>query len=454
MRKFFQDYSSTGVVLIFCTLILGFLFRLFNLSSASAWGDEIASLFYAENLSEVFHHESHTPLYYSLCKVWMFFFGKSILALRCLFIILSFSLLSLSGILILRKKETGLFLLFVILWWLWPTDIIFSRQARHYGLYGEISFFYLIFWRYREDFNSKTLFVIGMIVQALHPFMIIPVWFLGAFDFIRKRLSFRQFLLVAGSSFPLVLYYSLRFLFYGQEKVMSNIGWIRDSFSTYAEGLFLLFAGDSFPFNQFYPLALSSSFLFIFVVVIILLLKTKPRESWLKFLAILLFSIAATELTTLVFSNVRIPRYSMYLLPFFLYALLDSINESRVRENLMKGGILFIVLSSYTVGIFRPWSNYDWDDQAVFMAKEFLKTLPEKQLVVCGNRYQLDYYFKKPNLTCSQVAIPLIRAKKPFYFFDINGKDERLSAYLLQEAQLSFVKKFGHSYLIGFEPRR
>jgi hypothetical protein len=454
MRKFFQDYSASGVVLISFTLFLGFFFRLIALPEASAWGDEIASLFYANNLSEIFHHESHTPLYYFLCKIWMTVFGESIVALRYLFVLMSFSILSLSGFLLLKKKETGFFLLFVVVWWLWPTDIIFSRQARHYGLYAELSFFYLILWRHKNDYSFRTLYWSSILIQFLHPFILVPVWFLAFYDYLKKSLTSKLLLLHLTTSLPLIIYYLARFFTYGQEKVLSNISWIHAKTMDYIKGLVLLFGGDSYPLNQIYPLSFLTVGLFLFVVMIILLFKTKPRESWFKFGIIFLLSFLTIEIVSIFFTNVRISRYSFYLLPFFLYALIDSTSESRPRENLIRGAVLMVILCSYNLYILKPWSLFDWDDQNVASLKETLKNLPPRDLVVCGNRYQLDYYFKKPNLTCAQVTVSLLAQKKPFYFFDINGNDKVLMAYLLQEADLSFVKSIQHAIFIGVEPRR
>lgn len=454
MRKFFQDYSASGVALIFSVIIFGFLFRLLGLSDASAWGDEIASLFYANNLGDIFYHESHTPLYYFICKIWMLIFGESIVALRYLFVLLSAFLLFISGMLLLRKKETGFLLLFITLWWLWPTDIIFSRQARHYGLYAELSFFYLIFWRYKDDFSSGLTFVIGSFVQFFHPFMLVPVLFLAIFDFLRKQLSRKKLMVVLSSGLPVLIYYLARFSLFGFQKVMSNIDWIRLGFVQFLKDLFLMAGGDSHPLNVFYPLSVTVTFVFLALVALVLLFRAKLKESWSKFLIILILSVALTEMISQFFSNIRVARYSIYLLPFFLYALLDSVEQLKPKVVLVKAGLLALLLISYNILIFKPWSYYEWDDQNVSNVIEKLKSMPPKELVVCGNRYQLDYYFKKPNLTCTQVAFSLLNAKKPFYLFDINGNDNLLLIYILQEAEITSNHTFMPSRLITVEPRR
>ena len=276
MRKFYQDYSLAGVVLILSTVAFGFLFRILGLSDTSAWGDEIASLFYAENLSEVFKHESHTPLYYVLCKAWISVFGKTILSLRYFFISLSFLFLSLSSYLLIKNKQTAAFLGLIILWWLWPTDVIFSRQARHYGLYAELGFFFLIFWRFKNQFSKKALFTVGSFVQFLHPFMVIPVFFLAIYDYAKRKIGPHVLFVALSSGLPLVLYYTFRFLIYGQEKVLSNINWIQVSSLTYLRDFLLLFGGDSFTFFMFYQLSFTLNVIFIIVVTAAFLLKGSP----------------------------------------------------------------------------------------------------------------------------------------------------------------------------------
>ncbi len=71
MRKYFEDHSLTGVVIIFCAFALAVFLRFFDLSDQSPWTDEIASWWYLRHLDTVFFRESHTPLFYGLLRFFL-----------------------------------------------------------------------------------------------------------------------------------------------------------------------------------------------------------------------------------------------------------------------------------------------------------------------------------------------------------------------------------------------
>lgn len=455
MRKFLKDYSFIGVVLVISVFGLGGLFRVLNIESVSAWGDEVASLYYAQHLDRVFLYESHTPFYYLICKLWMGVFPDTIVSLRYLFISLSFLLTALSSFILSKRRGSGAALIFFILWWLWPTDVIFSRQARHYSLYAEMTFLLLILWDSRSYYARKWLLVLWSLFQFIHPFTLLPVWFLSFYDFVKKKSDRKELLCFLSTSLPLMLYYGVRFLFQGREKVLSNISWVSENFPTFQKSLLLLFMGDSIPLTKIFPLSLPYGLLMLLLVGACFLFRKdffhhfKQNEKMLKFFQLYLMTILFVEIFSFFVTNVRTSRYYIFLVPFFIFALLDWIIENNPKRNLKLATFLALVLIGYNFFVLRPWRNYAWDDQNVAEFKSYLKLLPPRELVVCANAFQLDYYFQRPYKTCTDVALRLHLNKQSFYLFDLTGNDKLLMLFLLNSGHIDKFHKFNQAVFIS-----
>ncbi len=455
MRKIFKDYSFIGVVLVFSVLFLGILFRVLNISGVSAWGDEVASLYYAQHLDRIFLHESHSPLYYYIGSIWISIFPKSIVSLRYLSIFLSFLMTSLCAGLLWKRRSVAIAFVFLILWWLWPTDISYARQARHYSLYAELTFLLLILWDQRSHFSRRLLLIFCSFFQLVHPFGLIPVWYLAFYDFFKKQSGKRQLFISLGTSIPVGVYYGMRFFLYGREKVFSNISWI--SFDTFAfqRSLGLLFAGDSFPLTTVFPLPLFWSYFMLLLVVCLFMVRKgfipfiQKNESLLKFVQLTLLSIIFVELFSYFFSNIRIARYFLYLIPFFLYSLLDWVQEGDIAGNLRRGVLLAGILIAYNLFVLQPWRSYSWDDQNVANFKSYLQLLPPRALVVCANTFQQDYYFGLPSQNCTDEALKLHLNKKNFYLFDLTGNDKLLTIFLVNSGHIDRYQKFNQALFLS-----
>lgn len=455
MRKFYQDYSLIGVVLIIAVFGLGLTFRLFNIEAISAWGDEVASLYYAKHLERVFLYESHTPFYYLICKAWMWVFPDSIISLRYLFVSLSALLMSCCCYLLVKRRGSGSAFVFLVLWWLWPTDVTFSRQARHYSLYAEMTFLLLILWDYRKEYSRKFLYTIWSIYQLIHPFALISVWYLALYDWARGRAKKKEILFYLSSSLPLFSYYAIRFSLYGSERVFSNISWVNENWSDFLKSLYLLFVGDSFPLNQIYPLSLwvGTSFL---LLVLACFLANKDclknfflKDKMLKFLQLYLITVIFAEIFSYLFTNIKIGRYFIYLIPFFLYALIDFVNEFKTAFNLKLCLVLSFILVTYNVAVFIPWRTYEWDDQNVAEFKSYYSNLAPKELVICANAFQMDYYFKKSYETCTDVALRFHLRKESFHLFSLTGTDKLLMLFLMKEGHIDDYKLFNQAVFIS-----
>ncbi|MBA2406175.1 MAG: hypothetical protein H0V66_15475 [Bdellovibrionales bacterium] len=175
----------------------------------------------------------------------------------------------------------------------------------------------------------------------------------------------------------------------------------------------------------------------------------QTNEKLLQFLQLFLLTIILAELVTYFLTNIRIGRYYIYLVPFFVYALLEWVKESEIRLNLKLAFSLMTILFCYHALVLRPWRTYEWDDQNVAGLKSYLKHLPQRELVICANAFQLDYYFQQQWSNCTDVALRLHLNKKSFYLFDLTGNDRMLMIYLLNSKRIDKYQKFNRSIFVS-----
>ena len=455
MLKKLENHSFLGVVLFVSVLYLGLFLRIFGIETNSSWGDEVASLYYAQHLDRVFFYESHTPFYYGLCRLWMTIFPETILSLRYMFVSLSLFFALISSYVILKKRNVGLALVCFVLLWLWPTDISYSRQARHYSLFYEMCFLLLVLWGVRAEISRKVLWAVWATFQLIHPFALIPVFFLMLWDFVRKKLSWHEIRFFLTTSLPLVGYYLVRFFFFGRERVLSNISWVNFNFDHFVISVFKMFAGDIFPFNNFYPLGVTEMVLIPIVTLAIFLIpgliNRKKIDFWplIRFVALFVLTLAIAEIVSHFFTNIRISRYFIFVVAFMLYGLFALAKDLDYKKCLGISFALAIVLGVYTMQFMQPWRKYTWDDENVESFKEFYKHLPERPLVICANAFQLDYFFQRKYVGCSEAALRLHLGKKDFYLFDLTGNDRMLALFLMNNAKIDNYEKFNQALFIS-----
>jgi hypothetical protein len=175
----------------------------------------------------------------------------------------------------------------------------------------------------------------------------------------------------------------------------------------------------------------------------------KNKENSLKFFQLFLLTLIFVELCSFFFTNIRISRYYIYLVPFFLYALLDWVQDYEIRQTLYRGVLLAGVLVSYNLFVFQPWRTYTWDDQNVSEFKSYLELLAPRELVVCAQAFQQDYYFQKTYQNCTDQALRLHLNKKSFYLFDLTGNDKLLALFLLNTGHIDRYQKFNQSMFLS-----
>jgi uncharacterized membrane protein len=124
---------------IICVTALGAFLRFYNIGAQPLWLDEGFSFQFAQlPLSQLWGaealNEANPPLYYTLLKFWIFFFGESETALRSLSAVIGILTIPLLYMLgkTLDKQQLGI--LAALLLAISPINIQYSQEARAYTL--------------------------------------------------------------------------------------------------------------------------------------------------------------------------------------------------------------------------------------------------------------------------------------------------------------------------------
>ncbi len=366
MLNFLKDLLLKEKVLFFSTLFLGLFFRLTSLSETSSWSDEVATWYFSHHLDQVFSTESHTMFYYFLVKLWSVFFSDSIFSIRMFSVSFSYSILFLC-VFLLNKNHKFLSLGLVAFWSLSPTLIMQDRQARHYGLFAEMTFLLLMIWDYRREISFIKKWFLMSFISLVHPLGIIPVWILVLLDFFKKKLSLKESIMYLSCSIPVVTYYLVKVMFFSTQSVLSYVSWVKNDFFTLFKSLILLFGGDSYPFTFNYPLNPDWFVFFVFLFFFTLFLFSRgfsffKNEKFYRFVFLIVMTLFFVELLALCGVNLRISRYYIFLIPFLFAFVLDIVSSNEHNKHLCLS-VLVLIISLYNIFILRPWRIFEWDDQ-------------------------------------------------------------------------------------------
>lgn len=458
MVKKLEGRTLWGVALFVIFLYLGLLLRFTNLSEVSVWTDEVATWFYSHHLSEIYPYESHTPVYYFFCFLWNHLFSDTIVSLRFFSVVMNLSLTLVCAWVFSRHRGYFAGLILFVLWWMWPTSIIYSRQARLYGMYADLSLLLLILWHFKNAQQKWGLWWLMCLIQGLHPLGLIVCWFLVFYDGFLKRITVRRMVFFISSALPTAIYLGSRFNLYGNEKVLSNISWIKHDPLRFMTDVLLLFGGDSYPLNVAYPLSSLAVWLLIFVTLIVILIPFKVSrasvEVNLKGLLLLVLTVGLIELLSLNGITLSVNRYVIYLVSFMVFGFCLLVGDLRESGMLKKAVVLGALLLTYNAYYFKPFLDFPWDDDHIASFKSLYAQTLTDDLVICGNRYQLKYYFDRPYKDCIDEALLRLKEKKAFKLFNMNKNDQARVATLINEAQVLDYKWFNdHALYVSLAPK-
>lgn len=442
MRKYFEDHSFTGVVLIFCSFVFAVFLRIFDLGSLSPWTDELASWYYLRNLDLVFKIESHSPLYYGLLRA---FLGEdaSIHGIRMVSALTSVAHLVLAFILGRKVFSPGKFLVFWILICFNPTDIVFARMARHYGWFLEGILLYVLWVRVKAP--TWWLCVVSAVLGFVHIFALIPMSLILLWDYLEKK-DLKRFLLPLASSGLIIFYYFARLTLLGSKQVASNVSWNQQGFKDFWWDTWLQFFGSSYPRNLFYPVPVSVALGLSLLMLIFLLWKR--QKSSLLFFATIVLSLVILEAFGAGWINMRVNRYVIYLVPILIYAIVDALEEQVNKPIIL--GVFAISLGFITC--LNPLRTYGWDREKVALWQEYTRIHMDKAQLVCANPYQSTYFELKLNNPCSKDVLK-VNTKAPLIFFDLNMNDRLVLLYLMQEMRVTDILRPATNGIFLFEPR-
>jgi len=441
MRKYFDGLSPVRGAILLSVFFFGIFFRFYGLDLQSPWTDELASWYFLRNLDQVFLYESHSPLYYSLLRL---FFGldPGIYSLRMFSATVSVLYLILFFFVGQKFWEKDRLIIFMVLICLNPVDIEYARMARHYGILLEGSLFYLFL--IQAGVRPRVLIPYGAFLGFIHVFAIIPICTIIFWKYVQNREWKRFFVLFSGPSL-VIFYYLVRVIYLGHQKVKSNVAWNSYGFIDLLSSTFNQFLGEAYPRSNVYPIPLVLS-LFLVGLALVFLIYRRTSSGKLFFLTWLI-SIATVEILALMWINLRINRYLIYLPGLLCFALTEAIPRPRLRYQI---GLWALMLSLNIM--FNPLKPFEWDNEAVKVWKSYEGQYPSMPRLICANRYQSAYYgLDAPTLCRDEVGkIDLMR---PFLFFDLNNNDGFITLFLINHMRPVEQTDFRHSRIIRFEPR-
>jgi len=164
---------------------------------ASFWRDEAFSYLMARlplvSLLSTTAHDSNPPLYYLLLKIWMFFFGKSELALRSLSFIFYWGTVYFIYKILhehfrFSSKKSLIYLLFVVIN---PLLHYYAFEARMYSM---IAFFGAALFYYLVKKNYRTYALVAFLGLFTHYFLALILLFHVLYVFFITHHEFKLFI--------------------------------------------------------------------------------------------------------------------------------------------------------------------------------------------------------------------------------------------------------------------
>ncbi len=440
MRKYFEGHSLTGVVIILSVLFLGLFLRFYDPGSLSPWTDELASWWYLRHLDVVFSRESHSPVYYGVLRL---FLGSDATIAGIRTFTAAISAIHLVEFFFLGQRvfKKNQFLVFWILICLNPTDIVYARMARHYSWLLEGILVYALLWR--GEFPRWMRFVTGTFMGLIHIFALIPIGLIGLFDF-RKHRNMNALIMDLLPCGPILIYYAVRILSFGEKHVASNVSWNADGFFQYLQLTMTQFLGEAYPHSLFYPV--EPWFAAFVVMGSFLLILWKRKDSGLLFFLMILGSLFAIEVLSF-WLNLRVNRYVIYLIAFWIMALSDLVPED---NRIIPFGVL--IFSLMAIVVVNPLRTFPWEESKVQEWRNFSAGYPNTSQLVCSNRYQSDYYHLKAPPLCRDAFVS-IDFKKDLIFFDLNGNDTFLIIQLMNFMDVTDFRPLKFGVMAKFTPK-
>lgn len=184
-----------------------------------------------------------------------------------------------------------------------------------------------------------------------------------------------------------------------------------------------------------------------FLMIWILNIKTGSMR--LKFVlstTLPMFVYYTSKLGVFGFSNFSFPVPDLQFLIFLLPLWYLVFQKKQVKTEAIYG--LLAVFLLYHGLILKPWNHQPGDDEAVADFKTYTEGLYERPVIICASLSQQDYYFKQKQ-NCQNHVLKHQLEKTDFYFFDLSGTRQDLSAFLKKNAPHVEEKNFHHARFLS-----
>lgn len=381
LRSHFLD-----LIIFFSLFFFQLVFRFYRPDIHGAWDDEVATLFFSTNLEVVFNRDSHSLFYYLFVSPISLLDPLNFVQARILHGVLNLGL----TILIMWRSRLvfteGQWLFFNSIYGLHPLVFGMSRLFRTYGPLIDLTTLLIIECKLYQ--SKRRIFLVSMLQTAFYPLMVIPLMIETLFHHRKKEISKVFFF----ASLPCLIYYFAKIVF--DQGRFNYILWIDSSYLKFFNDLTDLLAGSFVPFYR--SLDYGSGKFILAIIFAGMLLSAfffklqEGKKGILKFVTtfgIVYFGINFTSL----FLDLRISRYYVFLLPYFLFALTYSIPP---RKTILQGmTVLFAGIILYQVIFREPF----FQERAAFgdLINEVKSEAITRQIPVMGCGYIFhDWYFK------------------------------------------------------------
>lgn len=381
---------------IWFILLIGGLFRFYNLAGKNFWYDEACSLSFAQyRWQEVISHRYMLkPVYFIMLKLWVGLFGTSEFVVRTLSVIFGWF-----SIFLIYKLGKNLFsksigLISALILSISPYHVYYSQQARNYSMFLFLSLLSMLIFLCLKKKVTRTISLLFILSNLLliytHPFGIFVLITQAVFSPIlwgnreeKKKIFFLLTILFV-CALPILIVFVNDSTNVGGNEInyisVPNINSIIETFEAFSYGGSKQgHCGLGFEINSsrlVIPRILTTIFLFIGIFG--LLTQDKPRQKEESFLLssvsklLLLFWLSFTILTVFIFSKLFTPIYlTRYFIttsvPFYLIVA-RGITKIPVLVLKLAVTLIIIIFLLYSLNItYSLGFSNSWKELAVYI---------------------------------------------------------------------------------------
>jgi len=398
--------------LLILILLVGFLLRIYNLSSESVSFDEVNTIIFTKHLNL---DHGNPPFYYIFLNYWTDLFGDSEFSIRFPSVI--FGLLS---ILVLYYLASSLFnkriaLLSVIILAVNPFHIFFSQQARMYSLFTLFSLLSLFYFFKILKEGRKTNMILYLVFNVLNLYTYYFAIFVLVVECLYFTLFHKDF---KSKSKDFMLTNLFIFILFSPQLIKIYNGFLSKTSefdwgfnpSQYFFSIFSSFLGWNILFTMI-----------VFLLFIFGLLRIKNIDKKLNIFGIFYVLFPLVIGFFLSFKMVIMSRYFIFILPIYIMFISKGLFNIKYKwmQILLISGILFI-------GGFRLAEDYSKPNHAQWreVVEHIESNSQENDIILFDagyTRFPFDYYYKG-NLTRSRLLSSVNVTENEIFYDNIKSK--------------------------------